>query len=76
MTVFQGIRSFLYALTPAEASFAKVNEVPDYLNDIVPLFIGAIVMENILLSLMGLPRLRLNDAFSSISAGLFMQISK
>ncbi|KAJ7372313.1 hypothetical protein OS493_019757 [Desmophyllum pertusum] len=76
VTFVQGARRFLYAVSPKEASFAKLDDVPDYLNEAVPFFLGAIAVEYILAFLTNLPRLRLNDAFSSISAGVFSQLSK
>ena len=44
----------------------------------VPFFLGAIIFEYILSLVTDFPRarLRLNDAFSSISAGIFSQLSK
>ena len=30
----KGVRRFLYAVTPKEASFAKLDDVPDYLNEV------------------------------------------
>lgn len=44
----------------------------------VPFFLGAIIFEYILSFLTDFPRarLRLNDAFSSVSAGIFSQLSK
>ena len=42
----------------------------------VPFFLGAIALEYVLAVLTNLPRARLNDAFSSISAGVFSQLSK
>lgn len=72
----KGVRRFLYAVTPKEASFAKLDDVPDYLNEAVPFFLGAIVLEYILAFLTRLPPARLNDAFSSIAAGTLSQLSK
>lgn len=66
----------MYAVTPKEASFAKLDDVPDYLNEAVPFFLGAIVLEYILAFLTRLPPARLNDAFSSIAAGTLSQLSK
>lgn len=72
----KGVRRFLYAVTPKEASFAKLDDVPDYLNEAVPFFLGAIALEYILAFLTRLPPARLNDAFSSIAAGTLSQLSK
>ncbi|XP_058969801.2 alkylglycerol monooxygenase-like [Pocillopora verrucosa] len=72
----KGVRRFLYAVTPKEASFAKLDDVPDYLNEAVPFFFGAIALEYILAFLTRLPPARLNDAFSSIAAGTLSQLSK
>ena len=42
----------------------------------VPFFLGAIAVEYILCFLTNVPRTRLNDAYSSIAAGIFSQLSK
>lgn len=76
VTFVQGVCRFLYAVSPKEASFAKLRDVPDYLNEAVPFFLGAIAVEYILCFLTNMPRTRLNDAFSSIAAGIFSQLSK
>ncbi|KAL9988521.1 hypothetical protein ACROYT_G002976 [Oculina patagonica] len=76
VTFMQGARRFLYAVTPKEASFAKAKDVPDYLNEAVPFFFGAIAVEYILCFLTNLPLIRLNDAFSSLAAGAFSQLTK
>lgn len=76
VTFLQGSRRFFYAVTPKESSFANITDVPDYLNEAVPFFLGAIIFEYILSFLTDFPRsrLRLNDAVSSLSAGLFSQV--
>lgn len=78
VTFVQGSRRMLYAVTPKETSFPDVKNVPDYLNEAVPFFLGAIIFEYILSFLTNFPRsrFRLNDAFSSIAAGIFSQLSK
>ncbi|XP_048587138.1 alkylglycerol monooxygenase isoform X2 [Nematostella vectensis] len=42
----------------------------------VPFFVSAIILEQLIAMACGLPTLRLNDAFSSFSAGLISQLSK
>ena len=32
--LYKGVRRFLYAVPPQEASFAKLGDVPDYLNEV------------------------------------------
>ena len=34
VTFIKGVRRFLYAVTPQEASFAKLGDVPNYLNEV------------------------------------------
>ena len=34
VTFFQGLRRFVYAVSPRETSFAMVEDVPDYLNEV------------------------------------------
>eukprot|EP00112_Aurelia_sp_Birch-Aquarium-sp1_P023453 Seg70.4 transcript_id=Seg70.4/GoldUCD/mRNA.D3Y31 product="Alkylglycerol monooxygenase" protein_id=Seg70.4/GoldUCD/D3Y31 len=70
------IRRFVYAVTPWETSFEKTEDVPDYLNEAIPLFMAAIVVEYVVSLLKGKQTLRFNDGISSIGAGLFSQLSK
>eukprot|EP00164_Ancoracysta_twista_P002199 GFYU01002906.1.p1 GENE.GFYU01002906.1~~GFYU01002906.1.p1 ORF type:complete len:472 (+),score=115.39 GFYU01002906.1:51-1418(+) len=71
-----GLRAMFYALTPAESSFALLEEVPDYVSKAVPWFFILMALENLLIFLRkGHAALRFNDGFSSIAAGTVEQAS-
>lgn len=71
-----GIRRLLYIVSPNETSFEKVEEVPDYLNEALPFFQGAIFLEFLIAWLQGKQTFRLNDGLSSITGGILLQLSK
>ena len=71
-----GVRRLFYAVTPNETSFEKLEDVPDYLNEAIPFFNGAILLEFLICWLKGVETLRLNDGLSSVTAGIFLQLSK
>eukprot|EP00794_Sanderia_malayensis_P015972 gene15972-17580_t len=75
-TLNEQLRRFFYAVTPSESSFEKVQHVPDYLNEAIPLFMVAVIVEYLVSIAKGQPALRFNDGFSSITAGLMSQLSK
>ncbi|XP_065068854.1 alkylglycerol monooxygenase-like isoform X1 [Rhopilema esculentum] len=75
-TASEQIRRIFYAVTPWESSYEKVDDVPDYLNEAVPVFIAAIAVEYLVAVLMGKRTLRFNDGASSLTAGLMSQLSK
>lgn len=76
ISVAVGIRRLFYLVSPNETSFEKTEDIPDYLNEAVPFFQGAILLEYIICLIQGIPTFRLNDAVNSITAGLAMQLIK
>jgi alkylglycerol monooxygenase len=77
VTLFEGIRRMLYLISPSESSFEKTEDVPDYLNQSVIFFVGAILIELLVSWLTGIaPKLRINDSVNSMAAGMLSQIVK
>jgi len=70
------VRRFFYAVTPWESSFEYVSDVPDYLNEAIPLFVAAMMVEQLVALATGKSMLRFNDGLSSVTAGIFSQLSK
>ncbi|XDV32035.1 hypothetical protein PO909_002937 [Leuciscus waleckii] len=62
-------------MTPNESSFATVKEVPEYVNQATPYFIGLIILEIVLgwLKTDG-PRIKINDFITSLSAGMMSRL--
>ncbi|XP_077993855.1 alkylglycerol monooxygenase-like [Glandiceps talaboti] len=70
-----GFRRLFYMITPNESSFATMEEVPEYMVEVSPFFLVAIVLEMIIGHLQGNHKMyRVNDSLSSIGAGMFMTL--
>lgn len=76
--IVAGYRSLFYLWTPSETSFANVEDVPDYVSKCLPLFAPLIFLEMFILHVQGKKdRLTIsNDAYSSVSAGIFSLIPR
>lgn len=72
----EGIRRLFYLITPNESSFETKEEVPQYVNDALPFFFSLIVLEALVQWVRGKRTLRVNDAISSMSAGLYFVTAK
>jgi len=68
-----GFRILFYTVLPSESSFKTPEEVPKYVNQVVPFFVVLVITEMIILKLQG-KSVRPPDAMSSVSAGLFSQL--
>ncbi|XP_061631560.1 alkylglycerol monooxygenase isoform X3 [Phyllopteryx taeniolatus] len=65
------IRAILYLLTPNESSFERLEDVPEYVHQANPLFLGLVVLEMLLGSLMSGAKLyNVADAIISVSLGM------
>lgn len=76
VTLGVGIRRMFYLVSPNETSFERAKDVPDYLNEAVPFFLGALALEYIIALAQGAETFRINDGLSSISAGFLLQLTK
>ncbi|XP_063159788.1 alkylglycerol monooxygenase isoform X2 [Candoia aspera] len=71
VSVFQEFRAMFYALGPNESSFRSVEEVPDYVDKAVPLFVTLIMLEFIVKwTQKGRLSSLLSDSITSVSAGI------
>ncbi|XP_051962600.1 LOW QUALITY PROTEIN: alkylglycerol monooxygenase [Xyrauchen texanus] len=75
VTVSQGVRMMFNLITPNESSFATPEEVPKYVNQATPYFIGLMLLE------IGLgwlkadhPHIKINDFITSVSAGMMSRL--
>ncbi|XP_065068859.1 alkylglycerol monooxygenase-like isoform X2 [Rhopilema esculentum] len=75
-SVGEQIRRLFYAVTPKETTFEKVEDVPNYLNEALPIFLAAIAVEYVVAILKGKPTLRFNDGLSSFHNGILSQLMK
>ncbi|KAG7168155.1 Alkylglycerol monooxygenase-like 2 [Homarus americanus] len=68
-SLLERVGTLLYFVTPNATSFSKVDQVPNYVNEAVPLFVFFIVVEFVVRYLVGQPA-RINEAFSSLGVGI------
>ncbi|KAM7421519.1 hypothetical protein PAMA_015590 [Pampus argenteus] len=74
-SVSSGIRSMFFMLTPNESSFEKVEDVPLYVQQATPYFVGLMVLELVVGVLKtGAPGVTISDGFTSISAGMISRL--
>ncbi|CAH1251063.1 AGMO [Branchiostoma lanceolatum] len=75
-SVLTGLRRIFYLVTPNETSFQTLEEVPKYVAQASPFFIGLILLELMVASLKNKQTpTRLNDSISSLSAGMISETS-
>ncbi|XP_030606232.1 alkylglycerol monooxygenase isoform X1 [Archocentrus centrarchus] len=74
-SVSRGTRAMFFMLTPNESSFQKVEEVPQYVQQATPFFVGLMVLE-LLLGLVktGAPVITIGDGITSLSAGMVSRL--
>lgn len=74
-SVSQGFRVMFYMLQPNETSFQSLEEVPDYVKQATPIFISLILLELVVSWIRrGKPPGRLDDALTSMSAGVLSRL--
>ncbi|XP_072431477.1 alkylglycerol monooxygenase [Chiloscyllium punctatum] len=75
LTLSQGARLMFYALTPSETTFKEVEEVQDYVQQATPYFVGLMIIELVVTWFhKGKTVFRINDALTSISAGILSRL--
>ncbi|KAM5204206.1 alkylglycerol monooxygenase isoform 3-T3 [Hipposideros larvatus] len=75
VSVSQGFRMMFYVMKPNETSFQTLEEVPDYVKKATPFFISLILLELVISWIhKGKPSGRLDDALTSISAGVLSRL--
>ncbi|XP_023249207.1 alkylglycerol monooxygenase [Seriola lalandi dorsalis] len=74
-SVSTGVRAMFLMLTPNESSFEKVEDVPQYVQQATPVFVGLIVLE-LVVSLLktGAPAVTVSDGLTSISSGMISRL--
>uniref|UniRef100_A0A8C6N2Y0 Alkylglycerol monooxygenase n=1 Tax=Mus spicilegus TaxID=10103 RepID=A0A8C6N2Y0_MUSSI len=77
VSVSQGMRAMFYMMEPSETAFQTVEEVPDYVKKATPFFIFLILLELVISWILkGKPSGRLDDALTSISAGVVSRLPR
>lgn len=74
-SVSTGVRALFYMLTPNESSFQKVEDVPQYVQQATPFFIGLMVLELVVGALKtGATVVTISDGLTSVSAGMISRL--
>ncbi|XP_037590137.1 alkylglycerol monooxygenase [Cebus imitator] len=75
VSVSQGFRVMFYMMKPSETSFQTLEEVPDYVKKATPFFISLMLLELVVSWIRkGKPPGRLDDALTSVSAGVLSRL--
>ncbi|XP_013874469.1 alkylglycerol monooxygenase [Austrofundulus limnaeus] len=71
----RGLRALFFMLTPNESSFQEVEEVPQYVQQATPFFIGLIVLEMVVGFLRtGAPVITISDGLTSVASGMINRL--
>ncbi|XP_029537555.2 alkylglycerol monooxygenase-like [Oncorhynchus nerka] len=75
VSLTKGIRFIFYIVTPNESSFENVEDVPPYVQQATPFFMGLMVVE-LVVSLLkdGTPLACVSDVVTSVSAGIISRM--
>ncbi|KAL3980251.1 C-type lectin domain family 3 member B [Sarotherodon galilaeus] len=74
-SVSRGARAMFFMLTPNESSFEKVEDVPQYVQQATPFFVGLMVLELVVGFLKtGAPVITISDGITSLSAGMVSRL--
>lgn len=68
--------TLFYIVSPNETSFERKEDVPNYVNEVIPFFLGLIVVEQVIAYFKKKPMMNVNDAIGSVSQGLLDQLTK
>uniref|UniRef100_A0AAX7TX51 Alkylglycerol monooxygenase n=1 Tax=Astatotilapia calliptera TaxID=8154 RepID=A0AAX7TX51_ASTCA len=70
-----GARAMFFMLTPNESSFEKVEDVPQYVQQATPFFVGLMTLELVVGFLKtGAPVITISDGITSLSAGMVSRL--
>ncbi|XP_060607517.1 alkylglycerol monooxygenase-like [Ruditapes philippinarum] len=69
-----GMRRLFYVVSPNETTFRTPEEVPKYINEATPFFFVFMAIETVISILKQDKKVRMNDAFTSLSAGMFSRL--
>ncbi|XP_062421538.1 alkylglycerol monooxygenase [Pungitius pungitius] len=70
-----GFRSLFFMLSPNESSYQKLQDVPQYVQQATPFFVGLVVLEMVVgLLKTGSPVITVSDGLTSVSCGMISRI--
>ncbi|XP_029307662.1 alkylglycerol monooxygenase [Cottoperca gobio] len=72
---FTGVRDMFFMVTRNESFYQKVEDVPEYVQQATPFFVGLILLEMVVGALKtGAPVVTISDGLTSISSGMISRI--
>ncbi|XP_069191078.1 alkylglycerol monooxygenase [Procambarus clarkii] len=74
MSVLERLGTFFYIIDPRRSTFQHVEEIPDYVNQAVPLFITMVVLEWTVVWLRDGVKFRHNDLVTSVMHGIVYDV--
>ncbi|XP_037789392.1 alkylglycerol monooxygenase-like [Penaeus monodon] len=75
-TFVEQVGSFFYIINPNTTTFEHVEEVPNYVNDAVPVFMAFLVLEFLVGLATGRKTARFNDGITSLGHGIVYETCK
>lgn len=68
--------SLFYLVDPRETLFSNVDQIPAYITEAIPYFVGLIFIEQVIAFIQNKSLLKVNDTITSAGQGLLMEQSK
>ena len=65
-----------YIVNPGSTMFPDVSQVPAYITEVIPFFVGLLVVEQLIACYKGIENFKINDAITSAGQGILMEQSK
>lgn len=65
-----------YIVNPNSTLFEDVAQVPPYITEAIPFFIGLLIVEQLIACYKGIENFKINDAITSAGQGILMEQSK
>ncbi|XP_015782264.1 alkylglycerol monooxygenase-like [Tetranychus urticae] len=75
-TTIEQIGYLFYIVDPRKHIYHRVEDVPDYVSQVIPYFSCFMALEQIVAAVRGYKLARITDSFTSIAAGILMEQSK
>lgn len=75
--LFRRLGYLFYVVNPKDTVFETIEEIPNYVNEVIPLFVGFVILEAVVATIkFGKRGFRINDAVGSLSQGIISELFK
>ena len=72
----QRLAYLFYIVRPDSTFFDDVSQVPSYITEAIPFFVGLLILEQVIAFSKGIRNFKINDALTSAAQGVLMEQSK